>query len=291
MGLPDRLYLLVSPLPILGYLAASAYVNRFEGWGAWAAAPILLVPLALSLALGLLGIFLSFRSRHDRAAFLKLGLATLLAASVVVVVALRASFAAATGNDQWDAQPYLDAAKQAEQRAKLFRESARLGPVAHQLSCLAEQAYIPAEYGAAYERARFVVPLELTQSGRYRIRLSYSSDLNQRRSGLDSEQVLDLAEGRHEIGFDYAFGRTWGYFVEAPASSIEIRVDRYASIRELYGDSASVLDEDIDRQAFRNVIFRTDRLDGIANVFTDTVGSLVCPEQPQGPPPVDDGPR
>ena len=72
---------------------------------------------------------------------------------------------------------------------------------------------------------------------------------------------------------------------------MEIRVDRYASIRELYGDSASVLDEDIDRQAFRNVIFRTDRLDGIANVFTDTVGSLVCPEQPQGPPPVDDGPR
>ena len=35
------------------WIAAKIYVSQFDGWGAWAAAPILLVPLVASLVLGL----------------------------------------------------------------------------------------------------------------------------------------------------------------------------------------------------------------------------------------------
>jgi len=43
------------PLILLG--ATEVYVSRFDGWGAWAAAPILLVPGAISLAIVIWGVF------------------------------------------------------------------------------------------------------------------------------------------------------------------------------------------------------------------------------------------
>ena len=292
MQTSERLFLVVSPLPPLAWLAASAYLDRLEGWGAWAMGPMLLGPTLLaSLGLGLSGAFLSLRARADRLALLRLGAATLLAGSVVLVFGAREIYAAASADDRFDPQPYREAAAQAEQRNQALRASVRLGSVTQQLSCRAEHPFIPAEYGAAYERARFVLPLEVTESGRYRVRVSYSSDLNDHRRDLNSEQLLDLAAGAHEIGFDYAFGRTWGYFVEAPASTLEVQVDRYASLRELYGEEAALVDQDIERKVFRNVVSQPVRLEGIANVFTDTVGSLVCPEQPAGPSPPQDGPR
>jgi hypothetical protein len=43
------------PLILLG--VTEVYVRRFDGWGAWAAAPILLVPGAISLAIVIWGVF------------------------------------------------------------------------------------------------------------------------------------------------------------------------------------------------------------------------------------------
>jgi hypothetical protein len=103
--------------------------------------------------------------------------------------------------------------------------------------------------------------------------------------------VLDLDGGSHEVVFLYTFARNWGYFVEAPGSTLEIRLDRYVSLGDIHGDSATLLDENIERKTFRNVTFETRRLEGLANVYTDTVESLVCPQQPSGPPPPEDGPR
>lgn len=289
----ERLFLTVSPLPPLAWLVASAYLDGLEGWGRWAAGPALLGPVLLaSLFLGLSGVFLSLRVRSDRSALLKLGAATVLAGSVAVIFGGHKIYAAVTTDHRrFDPQPYLDAAQQAEKSGQRFRESVRIGQVSPQLSCQASKAYIPTEYGPAYERAHFVVPLEISEPGRYRIRMSYSSDLNSKRRDLGTEQILELEPGSHKVGFDYTFGRAWGYFVEAPASTLEIRVDRYASPRDIHGEAASLLDENIEKRVFRNVIVETRRLEGLANVYTDTVESLVCPERPPGPPPPHDGPR
>jgi hypothetical protein len=289
----ERLFLAVSPLPPLAWLAASAYLDGLDGWGKWAAGPALLGPVLLaSLILGLLGVFLSLRARSDRAALLRLGAATVLAGSIALMIGCREIYSAiTTDHRRFDPQPYLDAARQAEQSAQRFRNSVHIGRVSAQLSCQATKAYIPAEYGPAYERAHFAIPLEISEPGRYRIRLGYSSDLNPKRHDLRAEQVLDLDGGSHEVVFVYTFARNWGYFVEAPGSTLEIRLDRYVSLGDIHGDSATLLDENIERKTFRNVTFETRRLEGLANVYTDTLESLVCPEQPSGPPPPEDGPR
>ena len=36
-------------LPLASLVAVEIYVGRFDGWGAWAAGPLLLVPAAISL--------------------------------------------------------------------------------------------------------------------------------------------------------------------------------------------------------------------------------------------------
>ena len=48
-----RSFELTSLLPIALWTAGHIYVSSFDGWGAWAAAPILLVPLAISLIVGI----------------------------------------------------------------------------------------------------------------------------------------------------------------------------------------------------------------------------------------------
>ena len=289
----ERLFLIVAPFPPLAWLVASAYLDRFDGWGAWAVGPALLGPVFLiSLILGLLGVFLSLRVRSTWPALVKLGAATVLAGSVALFIGSRAIYTAIiSDHHHFDPQPYLDAARQAEQSSQRFRESVRVGQVSPQLSCEATRAHVPTEYGPAYERVHFIVPLQITEPGRYRIRLRYSSDLNQKRRDLGAEQILDLDQGSRKLGFDYAFGRTWGYFVNASVSTLKIRVDRYASLRDIHGDIASLLDENIDKKTFRNVLMETRRLDGLANVYTDTIESLVCPEQPPGPQPPQDGLR
>lgn len=50
-----RLFLWLSPLPLIVFGIGNWYVDRFEGWGRWAAAPVLLVPILLSLGMGIAG--------------------------------------------------------------------------------------------------------------------------------------------------------------------------------------------------------------------------------------------
>ncbi len=281
----ELLFVAVSPLPPLAWLAASAYLDKLEGWGAWAAAPALLGPVLLvSVILAVLGVLLSLRARSDRAVLLRLGVATVLAGSVALMIGCREIYSAFTSDHRrFDPQPYLDAARHAERSGQRFRDSVRIGQVSAQLSCQAPKAHVPADHGPAHERAHFSIPLQISEPGRYRIRLGYSSDLNSKRRNLRAEQVLDLDRGHHEVVFVYTFGRTWGYFVEDSASTLEIQLDRFASLRDIHGDTASLLDESVDEKTFRNVTFETRRLQAIANLYTDTVESLVCPEQPRQP--------
>jgi len=43
-------------IPLLLWIGLDAYVSRFEGWGQWAAAPILLIPLFASAAFSIFGL-------------------------------------------------------------------------------------------------------------------------------------------------------------------------------------------------------------------------------------------
>jgi len=52
-------------LPTISLVAVEFYVRNFEGWGAWATAPLFLLPLVLSAVIafaGILQIFFEFRA-------------------------------------------------------------------------------------------------------------------------------------------------------------------------------------------------------------------------------------
>lgn len=53
----------VSWIPLATWIAAEVYVSGFDGWGQWAAAPILVVPFVLSIALALTGLVAHRRAR------------------------------------------------------------------------------------------------------------------------------------------------------------------------------------------------------------------------------------
>lgn len=57
------LYAVSAWLPVAVLVALKIYVSQFEGWGAWAAAPLFLIPLALSLIIGLVGVAIFARRR------------------------------------------------------------------------------------------------------------------------------------------------------------------------------------------------------------------------------------
>ena len=44
-------------LPLVTLAATELYVGRFDGWGAWAASPVLLVPAFVSLVVVLIGAY------------------------------------------------------------------------------------------------------------------------------------------------------------------------------------------------------------------------------------------
>ena len=43
-----KYFRLLSWVPVMAWVCASSVVDRYDGWGAWAAAPLLLLPVALS---------------------------------------------------------------------------------------------------------------------------------------------------------------------------------------------------------------------------------------------------
>lgn len=51
-----KIFAYICWIPLALWIAANVYVSRFEGWGAWAAAPVLVGPLVLSVLFGIFGI-------------------------------------------------------------------------------------------------------------------------------------------------------------------------------------------------------------------------------------------
>ena len=51
-----RIFRWTSWIPLATFVTAHLYVDRFDGWGAWAAAPILLIPIVISAGYMLAGV-------------------------------------------------------------------------------------------------------------------------------------------------------------------------------------------------------------------------------------------
>ncbi len=84
-----KIYSILSPLPLVLLALISIYVKQFDGWGAWAAAPLLIPPFILSFILGLWGILLIRQAKRENAPQGKLMSATLLAGSLAILAILR----------------------------------------------------------------------------------------------------------------------------------------------------------------------------------------------------------
>ena len=95
MGIPSstrgiRLYRALSWLPLATLLAGFAYVGNYEGWGRWAAAPLLLVPVFLSAFMALFGAVVCRREADSGGVTKLTALAAALAALPLVWFMIRA---------------------------------------------------------------------------------------------------------------------------------------------------------------------------------------------------------
>ncbi len=63
-----RVFRFISWIPAATWMGMQAYVGQYDGWGAWAAAPLLLVPVAVSAVFVGTGLLLSVSSRASRSA-------------------------------------------------------------------------------------------------------------------------------------------------------------------------------------------------------------------------------
>ena len=78
----DKIYYVLSVIPLIALKALVIYMGRLEGWGAWAVAPTILPIAIASLALGGVGITLCVRAGNRGKPVLAPMLATLVAGSV-----------------------------------------------------------------------------------------------------------------------------------------------------------------------------------------------------------------
>ena len=77
-----RAYIAISGVPLAAFIALWLYVNSLEPFSALFAAPLLFLPLFLSLVIGCAGIALMIQAARRREKVFALALATLLASSV-----------------------------------------------------------------------------------------------------------------------------------------------------------------------------------------------------------------
>ena len=61
-----RAFWLLSWIPAATWVGMRAYVGQYDGWGAWAAAPLLLVPVAVSAVFVGIGLVLAASSATGR---------------------------------------------------------------------------------------------------------------------------------------------------------------------------------------------------------------------------------
>ncbi len=85
----DRVYVVISPAPLLLFALLFNYMRGLEGWGAWAAGPLILPVVALSAGLGLYGLNLAVRATSIRRRTV-LTAAAVLAGSVAVWLPVQA---------------------------------------------------------------------------------------------------------------------------------------------------------------------------------------------------------
>lgn len=91
--LATRIFLCLCWTPPVAFLAGRRYVAGYEGWGAWAAAQILVIPFVASVVLGTAGAVLCLVQWRTQRPLARLLAATLLAASVALYLAIRALLA------------------------------------------------------------------------------------------------------------------------------------------------------------------------------------------------------
>lgn len=75
-----RLFVAIAWLPLALLLGLQIYAQQFEGWGRWAAAPLFLVPLILSVILVAIGISVCRREAGEGRSLVLPASATLAAA-------------------------------------------------------------------------------------------------------------------------------------------------------------------------------------------------------------------
>jgi hypothetical protein len=78
----QKIFIWTSPLPLLVFWGLSIYVNQYEGWGQWAAGIILLIPVLLSLIMGVMGVVLIVCAKKKQEPVANLWVSTVMAASL-----------------------------------------------------------------------------------------------------------------------------------------------------------------------------------------------------------------
>lgn len=79
-------------VPLASVLGIELYIRNFDGWGAWASAPLLLVPAIISLPVVILGLSECVAATRTRAPRLEAFLWTLVAAVPIVWLGVRRYF-------------------------------------------------------------------------------------------------------------------------------------------------------------------------------------------------------
>ncbi|MCF8719323.1 hypothetical protein [Nitrospina gracilis] len=87
--IPHKVFYWTCPLPLLLFGVFWWYVNQFEGWGQWAAAPMLIMPIAFSFLVSSWGVVLIVQERLREQPVTNLVLGTLLGGSVVLLAIVR----------------------------------------------------------------------------------------------------------------------------------------------------------------------------------------------------------
>lgn len=92
MRLGKKIFIWTCALPPLLFWALWLYAGTFEGWGAWAAGPMLIPPLFLSFAMLITGTGLVIHSRKLNESAAGLIIATLVAGSLFLYMLAKAAF-------------------------------------------------------------------------------------------------------------------------------------------------------------------------------------------------------